>query len=47
MDKETFSVRLSAQTKARLNRALEQTKRGFSDYIELALIDRLNKDKIK
>jgi len=47
LDKETFSVRLSAQTKARLNRALEQTKRGFSDYIELALIDRLNKDKIK
>lgn len=47
LDKETFSVRLGADTKARLDRATEQTKRGFSDYIELALLDRFLKDKIK
>jgi hypothetical protein len=47
LDKATFSVRLSAEIRARLERAVEQFKCSFSDYIELALLDRLDKDKIK
>jgi predicted DNA-binding protein len=47
LDKETFSVRLSAETKGKLDKAMEQTSRGFSDYIELALKDRFKKDGIE
>lgn len=45
-DKETFSIRLSAPTRERLERAVEKTKHSLSAYMELALIDRLQKDDI-
>jgi hypothetical protein len=47
LDKETFSVRLGVETKKKLDKAIEETSRGFSDYIELALKDRFKKDGIK
>jgi predicted DNA-binding protein len=46
-DKKTFSVRLSAETQEKLDKAIAETSRGFSDYIELALKDRFKKDGIK
>ena len=45
--KETFSVRLSAEIKKKLDKAIEETSRGFSDYIELALKYRFKKDGIE
>jgi hypothetical protein len=43
----TISVRVSPEIRDRLARAMVQTKRGLSDYIELALGDRFQKDKIE
>jgi hypothetical protein len=42
----TISVRVSRETRDRLSRAMVQTSRNLSDYIELALTDRFQKDGI-
>ena len=42
----TISERVSRETRDRLARAMVQTSRNLSDYIELALSERFQKDGI-
>jgi predicted DNA-binding protein len=44
--KETFSIRLETETRARLERATQKTKHSLSAYVELAVLDRLKKDGV-